>query len=142
MPTRRLLWLPLLVMVVLGGSVPNALAARQRKSVNTGKRVKSGKSGKRTTPRTALQRRMAEEAKLTLNPYRRAKSELANGPIRTRLSRTGGSSEDFTVSDRVFVFRGQVRETSDGSLSLRVRETYRKTGKRGRKLVPTENPWE
>ena len=136
MPTRSLLWLPLLAMMVLGWSVPDALAGR------SGKTAKTVKSGKRTPPRTGLQKRMAEESKLTLNPYRRANSELPNGPVRTRLSRTGGSSENFTASDRVFLFRGQVRETSDGSLSVRVRETYRKTGKRGRKLVPTENPWQ
>jgi len=139
MPMRKLLWLPFVLSMMLGWSVPGALAGRGGKSIESGK---SGRSGKRTTPRTALQKRMAAEANLTLNPYRRATSELPNGPVRTRLSRTGGSSENFTVSDRVFLFRGQVRETSGGSLSLRVRETYRKTGPRGRKLVPTENPWQ
>jgi hypothetical protein len=124
---RRLVWLPLAVLLLLAWSVPlDAYADR---------------GGKRA-PRTALQKRMAEHAKLALNPGRRPGSELPNGPIRARLTRFGGSSENFTVSDRKFLFRGRVREASDGSISVRVTETYEKKGKRGRKLVPTENPWE
>ena len=125
---RRLLWLPLAVLLLLASwSVPPD--------------VHAGRGAKRP-PRTALQKRMAEYAKLALNPGRRPSSELPNGPIRARLTRYGGSSEDFTVSDRKFLFRGRVREAPDGSISVRVTETYQKKGKRGRKLVPSENPWE
>ena len=127
MSTRRLLWLPFVLVALLSWSVPGVALA--------------GRGGGKRPARTALQKRMAEKAKLALNPNRRAASELPNGPIRARLSRTGGSSEDFTVSDRKHLFRGRVRETSDGSLSVRVLETYEKKGPRGRRLVPIENPW-